>query len=160
MALNAVEWQLSTKCPISMHQCMIISITSPTHQMGISAHWEDMSCRSCRTTVGAVGAAHDSDRTWCLSGITVGLSELLSDYCRTTVGLSGSVGLLSEVTVGLSDRGSVAPTVLCGLSPHRGPTKLPPTPISAHLVPPSPTGEIAHVRRWEQVGPHRPHLSH
>ena len=39
------------------------------------------SCRSCRTTVGAVGAVHDSDHTWCLSGITVGLSELLSD-CR------------------------------------------------------------------------------
>ena len=37
--------------------------------------------------VGAFGAAHDSDRTWCLSGITVGLSGLLSDYCRTTVGL-------------------------------------------------------------------------
>ena len=63
---------------------------------------------ACRP-VGAVGAAHDSDRAWSLSGITVGLSGLLSDYCRTTVGLSGSVpsvGLLSEVTVGLSDRGS------------------------------------------------------
>ena len=70
--------------------------------------------------VGAVGAVgllselserrmrHDSDRTWSLSGITVGLSELLSVCCRTTVGLSGSVGLLSEVTVGLSDRGSNA----------------------------------------------------
>ena len=63
--------------------------------------------------VGAVGAAHDSDRTWCLSGITVGLSELLSDYCRTTVRLSGSLRLLSEVTVGLSDRGSACKSECC-----------------------------------------------